>query len=168
MDVNGVFVVYTVHGLYLEDSAVQSLAGKWKGKTADEIAASLDFYRDIVKGDPPYSPFFIFTSESDLNNFNLITGSFEKLSRVTLMQPLTGQQFSQKIAENCIAIWRTNGVDIDEQGEALAKFYEIFRPHDLLPNSLAFFAFHASGALEVKHSKSFNLSLVHNNFRVLI
>lgn len=48
---NGTFIKYTVHGFYLEESAVELLAaGKWKGKTADQLTASNDFYIDIVKG----------------------------------------------------------------------------------------------------------------------
>nr|QTF65956.1 chalcone isomerase [Dracaena cambodiana] len=131
LDVNGTFIKYTVHGFYLEESAVELLAaGKWKGKTADQLTASNDFYIDIVKG------------------------PFEKLSRVTLLQPLTGPQFSTKVAENCTAIWRRNGTDVEAQRGVLAEFHEIFKSEMLLPNSVLFFAYHPSGTLEIVISEN--------------
>lgn len=40
----------TAIGVYLEEGAVPLLAGKWKGKTAEELMDSVEFFRDIVTG----------------------------------------------------------------------------------------------------------------------
>lgn len=50
LDIEGKFVKFTAIGVYLEDAAVPSLAVKWKGKTAEELADSIDFFTDIVTG----------------------------------------------------------------------------------------------------------------------
>ncbi|CDO99448.1 unnamed protein product [Coffea canephora] len=44
-----------------------------------ELNESIEFFRDIV------------------------TGPSEKFARLNLLQPLTGQEFSKKVAENCTA-----------------------------------------------------------------
>lgn len=54
LDINGEFVKFTGIGVYLEDKAVASLAAKWKGKSPVELLESLDFYRDIIKGNIIY------------------------------------------------------------------------------------------------------------------
>lgn len=50
LDINGQFITFTGIGVYLEENAIASLAPKWKGKTPAELIQSLDFYRDIIKG----------------------------------------------------------------------------------------------------------------------
>lgn len=50
LEIQGKFVKFTAIGVYVEDSAVSSLAGKWKGKSAEELSESVAFYRDIVTG----------------------------------------------------------------------------------------------------------------------
>lgn len=47
---NGTFVKYSVIGVYLENVAVPWLAVKWKGKTAEELKQSNDFFTDIITG----------------------------------------------------------------------------------------------------------------------
>lgn len=50
-DLEGKYVKYTAIGVYLEeDKATSSLAAKWKGKSAIELADSVDFFRDIITG----------------------------------------------------------------------------------------------------------------------
>lgn len=45
------FVKFTAIGVYLQDDdAVTCLAPKWKGKTAEELTDSVEFFRDIVTG----------------------------------------------------------------------------------------------------------------------
>lgn len=44
----------TAIGVYLEEGAVPLLAGKWKGKTAEELMDSVEFFRDIVTGNAQF------------------------------------------------------------------------------------------------------------------
>lgn len=50
LDIDGEFVKFTGIGVYLEEKAVASLIPKWKGETPAQLIESLDFYRDIIKG----------------------------------------------------------------------------------------------------------------------
>lgn len=50
VEIEGKFTKYTAIGVYLEDCAIPSLAPKWKGKTAEELMDSVEFFRDIVTG----------------------------------------------------------------------------------------------------------------------
>lgn len=36
--------------VYLEDNAMPILVVKWKGKTAQELADSVEFFKDVVTG----------------------------------------------------------------------------------------------------------------------
>lgn len=69
MEIQGNFVKFTGIGVYLEDKAIPFLAGKWKGKTAEELVNSVEFFRDIVTGIPQLN--FL---EYDIRlSFNLIS-----------------------------------------------------------------------------------------------
>ncbi|CAK9176548.1 unnamed protein product [Ilex paraguariensis] len=74
LEIGGKFVKFTAIGVYLADNAVSSLAVNWKGKTTEELTESVEFFRDIV------------------------TGAFEKFIKVTMILPLTGKQYSEKIS----------------------------------------------------------------------
>lgn len=50
LPIEGKLVKFTVIGVYLEDKAVPILAVKWKGKTAQELANSVEFFKDVVTG----------------------------------------------------------------------------------------------------------------------
>lgn len=50
LEIQGNFVKFTAIGVYLEDKAVPKLAVKWKGKTAEELTESVQFFREIVTG----------------------------------------------------------------------------------------------------------------------
>lgn len=50
LEIQGNFVKFTAIGVYLEDKAVPELAVKWKGKTAEELTESVQFFREIVTG----------------------------------------------------------------------------------------------------------------------
>lgn len=50
LEIQGKFVKFTAIGVYLEDNAVPSLAIKWRGKSAEELTESVEFFRDIVTG----------------------------------------------------------------------------------------------------------------------
>lgn len=50
LEIQGNFVKFTAIGVYLEEKAVPLLAVKWKGKTAQELTESVEFFREIVTG----------------------------------------------------------------------------------------------------------------------
>nr|BBG28365.1 chalcone isomerase 1 [Cymbidium hybrid cultivar] len=125
IEVGGKFIAVTVIGVYLEAAAIPAIAGKWKGKKAEELAGSVEYYRDII------------------------TGSFEKLTRVTMLLPLTGQQYSEKVAENCIAAWKAAGVYTGEEEAAINKFLEIFKPKSFPPGTSIIFTHSPHGSLTI-------------------
>jgi len=54
MEIGGNFIKFTAIGVYLEEgAAVSALAKKWAGKSADELAADVAFFRDVVTGKRP-------------------------------------------------------------------------------------------------------------------
>lgn len=50
MEIGGNSVKFTAIGVYLEEDAVAPLAGKWSGKSAEELMDSVEFFRDVVTG----------------------------------------------------------------------------------------------------------------------
>ncbi|KAL5218074.1 hypothetical protein ABZP36_018758 [Zizania latifolia] len=129
LEIGGNFIKFTAIGVYLEDAAVPSLAKKWAGKTADELASDAAFFCDVV------------------------TGDFEKFTRVTMILPLTGEQYSDKVAENCVAYWKATGVYTDAEGVAVDKFKEAFKPHSFPPGASILFTHSPAGVLTVAFSK---------------
>lgn len=115
LEIEGKFVKFTAIGVYLEDNAVPLLAGKWKGNTAEQLTESVEFFRDVV------------------------TGPFEKFTKVTMILPLTGAQYSEKVAENCVAIWKSFGIYTDAEGKAVEKFIEVFKDEIFPPGSSILF-----------------------------
>ncbi|KAJ8759869.1 hypothetical protein K2173_009970 [Erythroxylum novogranatense] len=129
LEIEGKFIKFSAIGVYLEDSAMPSLAVKWKGKSADELADSVEFFGDIV------------------------TGPFEKFIRVTLILPLTGQQYSEKVSENCVAIWRSLGIYTDSEAIAIEKFVEVFKEEKFPPGSSILFTLLPNGSLAISFTK---------------
>lgn len=129
LEIGGRFITFTAIGVYLEEAAVRSLAGKWKGKSADELAGSVEFFRDIL------------------------TGPFEKFTRVTMILPLTGQQYSEKVTENCTAQWKATGVYTEAEGAAVEKFKEAFKAETFPPGASILFTHSPSGSLTIGFSK---------------
>nr|WLY76781.1 chalcone isomerase [Panax quinquefolius] len=133
LDIQGKFVKFTAIGVYLEDSAVGSLAVKWKGKTAEELTESVEFFRDVV------------------------TGSFEKFTQVTMILPLTGKQYSEKVAENCVAHWKAVGIYTDAEAKAIEKFLEVFKDQTFQPGSSILFTQLPQGSLTISFSKDHSM-----------
>ncbi|XP_022764564.1 chalcone--flavonone isomerase [Durio zibethinus] len=129
LEIQGKFIKFTTIGVYLEYNAVECLAVKWKDKSADELTESVEFFRDIV------------------------TGAFEKFIRVTMILPLTGQQYSEKVAENCVAIWKSLGLYTDAEAKAIEKFIEVFKDDNFPPGSSILFTLSAQGSLTIGFSK---------------
>ncbi|KAH7537317.1 hypothetical protein FEM48_Zijuj03G0079800 [Ziziphus jujuba var. spinosa] len=138
LNIEGNFVKFTAIGVYLEESAVPWLAAKWKGKTLEELLESDEFSRDIV------------------------TGPFEKFTRVTMILPLTGVQYSEKLSENCVNIWKSFGIYTDSEAKAIEKFLEVFKPHTFPPGSSILFTLSPKGSFTVSFSKDDSLPEVGN------
>ncbi|GMN68932.1 hypothetical protein TIFTF001_037985 [Ficus carica] len=103
---DGIFVKYSVIGVYLAESSLPWLAVKWKGKTAKELVDFLKEYRQ-----------------------------FEKFYRVTLVYPLTGSKFVEKVEANSIAIMKSAGVYGDAEMRATENFVELFQKENLPPKT---------------------------------
>lgn len=130
LEIGGNTVKFTAIGVYLEEKAVPSLAGKWSGKSAAELMDSVEFFRDVV------------------------TGSFEKFTNVTLILPLTGKQYAEKVAENCAAAWKSMGIYTDEGAEAIQKFIDVFKNEHFPPGSSILFTHLPPNTLSISFSKS--------------
>ncbi|CAL2242634.1 unnamed protein product [Prunus armeniaca] len=129
LEIQGKVIKFTAIGVYLEDKAVPLLAVKWKGKTAQELTESVEFFREIV------------------------TGPFEKFTQVTTILPLTGQQYSEKVSENCVAIWKSIGIYTDAEAKAIEKFLEVFKDQNFPPGASILFTQSPNGSLTISFSK---------------
>lgn len=129
MEIQGKFIKFTAIGVYLEDKAIPLLAGKWKGKAAEELTESIEFFRDVV------------------------AGPFEKFTQVTMILPLTGQQYSEKVTENCVAYWKMVGTYTDAEAKAIEKFIEVFKDENFPPGASILFTQSPLGSLTIAFSK---------------
>ena len=77
------------------------------------------------------------------------SGPFEKFTRITMILPLTGKIYSEKVAENCEAIWKSLGIYTETEEKALEKFLQVFKDQNLLPGSSVLFTQSPSGSLTV-------------------
>nr|UVH27312.1 chalcone isomerase [Paris polyphylla var. yunnanensis] len=133
LEIEGKFIAFTAIGVYFEEEAIRSLSHKWKGMSADELTGSLEFYRDVV------------------------TGPFEKFTRVTMILPLTGEQYSEKVVENCVAHWKSAGIFTEAEDTAVAEFKRIFKAEKFPHGSSILFTHSASGSLTIGFSKDGSL-----------
>jgi chalcone isomerase len=129
LEIGGKFIKFTAIGIYLGESSLGALAEKWTTKSADELAASPDFYADIING------------------------AFEKFVRVSMILPLTGEQYSDKVSENCMAHWKAMGILTEAEVDAVNKFKEVFKPETFPPGSSILFTHSPSGVLSIAFSK---------------
>ncbi|GMJ11932.1 TRANSPARENT TESTA 5, CHALCONE FLAVANONE ISOMERASE, chalcone isomerase [Hibiscus trionum] len=129
VDMHGNFIKITAIGVYLEDNAVGCLAAKWKGKTTAELAESVEFFRDVC------------------------TGDFEKFIQVTTIMPLTGEQYSEIVSQNCAAIWKSLGIYTDAEAKAIEKFQAAFKYETFLPGSSILFTISPRGSLTIGFTK---------------
>lgn len=138
LEIEGKFINFTAIGVYLEETAIPSLAVKWKGKAAEDLTESVEFFRDIV------------------------TGPFEKFTRVTMILPLTGRQYSEKVAENCTAFWKAAGVYTDAEHKAIEMFLDIFQNESFPPGASILFTQSPLGSLTISFSKDSSVPEVRN------
>ncbi|KAJ4821717.1 Chalcone-flavonone isomerase family protein [Rhynchospora pubera] len=131
LDIAGRFVKFTAIAIYLQDSALDLLACKWTPhtNTPDQLASATDFFADIING------------------------PFEKFIRVTMILPLTGEQYSEKVSENCVAHWKSIGIFTEAEANAVDKFKQVFKPETFPPGSSILFTHSPSGTLSIAFSK---------------
>ncbi|KAI3417670.1 Chalcone-flavonone isomerase family protein [Psidium guajava] len=129
LEIQGKFIKFTAIGVYLEDAALPSLVAKWSGKSAEELADSVEFFRDIV------------------------TGLFEKFSRVTMLLPLTGAQYAEKATKDCIKFWQSIGTYTDAEATAVEKFREAFKDKSFPPGASILFTQLPNGSLAIAFSE---------------
>ncbi|GFY84617.1 chalcone-flavanone isomerase family protein [Actinidia rufa] len=261
LEIEGRFIKFTAIGVYLEESAVPSLAVKWKGKSAEELTESVEFFRDIVSGRKPNihtsghagnchhqlgstttrpsptvakpsSPYklllgldeggevrvgshkihggcirdLVVTMRSCSGGIlggnglwqlegeevgrkswyvvvggascllavtckgggrsalavgspglqvsrNTKNGPFEKFTQVTMILPLTGKQYSEKVTENCVAYWKAVGIYTDAEAKAVEKFIEAFKEETFPPGASIMFTQSPHGSLTISFSK---------------
>ncbi|XP_006850622.2 chalcone--flavonone isomerase [Amborella trichopoda] len=120
----GVFVKSTCMALYMEEAAVYDLEPKWKGKSAEELLASPNFFMDIVNC------------------------PFQKMSHMAMISTLDGEEFSGKVVDKLKAIMEASGTFSPQQSLlALHKFLEAFKGKMLTYGSAIFFAYSKAGLL---------------------
>ncbi|KAI8563418.1 hypothetical protein RHMOL_Rhmol03G0110000 [Rhododendron molle] len=129
LEIQGKFIKFTAIGVYLEVNAVASLAVKWKGKSAEELTESVEFFRDIV------------------------SGPFEKFTQVTMILPLTGKQYSKKVVKNCVAYWKGIGTYTKAEAKAVKQFLEVFKDETFPPGASILFTQSPLGSLMISFSK---------------
>lgn len=67
--------------------------------------------------------------------------------------PLTGQQYSEKVTENCVAIWKSLGIYTDSEANAVKKFLEVSKDQTFPPGASILFALSPNGSLTVIFTK---------------
>ncbi|XP_074286719.1 chalcone--flavanone isomerase-like isoform X2 [Silene latifolia] len=129
-DIEGRYVKYTAIGIYLEeDAAIQALTPKWKGKSATELANSVEFFRD------------------------LITGPFEKFTQVTMIQPLTGEQYSVNMAKIFVQRWESLGIYTDQESKAIQIYLQAFADKKFSPAQSILFTQSPTGKFTIAFSE---------------
>ncbi|KAF6134990.1 hypothetical protein GIB67_014039 [Kingdonia uniflora] len=136
LNIQNTFTKVTSIGVYLQGTAVSCLAPKWAGKTKKELANSVKFFQDIF------------------------TGPFEKFTRVTMIMPLTGPQYSEKVAENCVAYMKSIGVYTQVEEQAVAMFLDAFKNKNFISGASVLFTQSPSGTLEIGFSKDSSIPTV--------
>ncbi|GFZ14850.1 chalcone-flavanone isomerase family protein [Actinidia rufa] len=82
-----------------------------------------------------------------------IQGPFEKFTQVTMILPLTGKQYSEKVMENCVAFWKAVGIYTDAEAKAVKKFIEVFKDETFPPGASILFTQSPLGSLTISFSK---------------
>ncbi|KAK1431703.1 hypothetical protein QVD17_08261 [Tagetes erecta] len=83
----------------------------------------------------------------------LLTGSFEKCIRITTIVPITGIQFSGKVSEICVAIWKASGTYTDVDAKSIDEFLYVFKDQNFPPGSSYLLTMSPHGALMITFSK---------------
>lgn len=95
----------------------------------------------------------------------VFSGPFEKFIRVTMILPLTGPQYSGKVAENCVAIWKSLGLYTDAESKAIEQFIDAFKDENFPPGASILFTLSPTGSLTVSNIlfKDYNQILLNHS-----
>lgn len=66
-----------------------------------------------------------------------------------MILPLTGKQYSEKVAENCVAYWKAIGTYSDAEMQAIEKFLDVFQSETFPPGASILFTQSPLGSLTV-------------------
>uniref|UniRef100_A0A0D6QY23 Chalcone-flavonone isomerase family protein n=1 Tax=Araucaria cunninghamii TaxID=56994 RepID=A0A0D6QY23_ARACU len=128
LNIDGKFIVFTTIGIYIEEAVVPHLALAWKDKKVEELENAVDFFMDIV------------------------TCPYVKFTRVTLVLPLSGFQYSEKVSEGCKAAWEAVGIYGEAEAKAIEQFKGVFKDQNFPPGSSILFT-HSPAGLVIAFSK---------------
>ncbi|CAL5096747.1 unnamed protein product [Urochloa decumbens] len=130
IEAEGNFVKIAAIGVYLEDAAVPALAGKWAGKSADELASDPAFFRDVC------------------------TGEFEKFTMLTFIwaKTVAAEEFAGKVTEGRVAYLKAAGAYTDAEAAAVEEFKAAFKGLSLAPGASVLFTHSPAGVLTVAFS----------------
>ncbi|XP_030442274.1 chalcone--flavanone isomerase-like [Syzygium oleosum] len=130
VEIEGKLIKVTAIGIYLKDAALPLLAAKWSGKSTETLAESVEFFRDII------------------------TAPFEKFWWVSMILPLTGPQYTEKGAGNCVQDWHFyGGTYTDADATAVEKFREAFKDQSFRPGASILYAQTPNGPLTTTFSE---------------
>jgi hypothetical protein len=87
----------------------------------------------------------------------VVAGEFEKFTQVTMILPLTGEQYSEKVTENCVKYWKATGVYTDAEGLAVEKFKDALKPETFPPGASILFTHSPTGVLTVSTRRDIDL-----------
>ena len=71
--------------------------------------------------------------------FLLFLGPFEKFISLTFLKPLTGEEFSKKVSEDCADYLKVIGSYTDAEDKAI-KFIDIFKNESFQPGESILFS----------------------------
>ncbi|XP_057767975.1 chalcone--flavanone isomerase-like isoform X2 [Salvia miltiorrhiza] len=66
---------------------------------------------------------------------------------------IAGQQYSEKVAENCTAYWKAVGKYTDAEGKAVEEFLQVFKDESFSPGASILFTQSPAGSLTIAFSK---------------
>ena len=66
-----------------------------------------------------------------------------------MILPLTGKQYSEKVSEMCIGVWKAQGTYTDADTTTIEKFLQVFKDENFLPGSSILFTTSPTGSLTV-------------------
>ncbi|KAL0729585.1 hypothetical protein Bca4012_025678 [Brassica carinata] len=72
---------------------------------------------------------------------------FREIVTVAMKLPLTGQQYSEKVTENCVAIWKSLGIYTDSEAKDVERFVQVFKDEMFPPGASILFALSSKGSL---------------------
>ncbi|GMN68931.1 hypothetical protein TIFTF001_037987 [Ficus carica] len=66
-----------------------------------------------------------------------------------MILPLTGQQYSDKVLENFVTIWKSFGIYTEAEEKVIEMFLQVFKDKNFPPGSSVLFTQSSSGSLTI-------------------